>query len=142
MRFVLESTTLVNETKEVRLVGTVPYKSKYINSNTTTSLLMLQVIPNLPHEVSSVGSQLDKASVDPFRLFFYERRALPCGLIAKATEGVKNRKKAYQASAVVDGCSHQAVGVYRCSDQAVIAKSSWTSKELMDLVKNIFYVIG
>ena len=89
MRFVLESTTLVNETKEERLVGTVPYKLKYLNSNSMTSLLMLQVIPSHPHGVSSVGFQLDKASVGPFRLCFHERRASPCGLTAKATKGFK-----------------------------------------------------
>ena len=89
MRFVLESIILVNETNEVRLVGTVPYKSKYLNSNSITSLLMLQVIPSHPHGVSSLGSQLDKATVDPFRLFFHEKRASPCGLTAKATKWFK-----------------------------------------------------
>ena len=89
MRFVLESTTLVNETKEERLVGTVPHILKYLNSNSTTSLLMLQVIPSHPHGVSSVGFQLDKASVGPFRLCFHERRDSPCGLTAKATTGFK-----------------------------------------------------
>ena len=89
MRFVLESTNLVNETNEERLVGTVPYKSKYLNSNSTTSLLMLQVIPDHPHGVSSLGFQLDKATLDPFRLCFQERRASPCGLTAKATKGFK-----------------------------------------------------
>ena len=87
MRFVSESTILVNETNEVRLVGTVPYKFKYLNSNSTTSLLMLQVSPSHPHGVSSLGSQLDKASVGPFRLCFHERSASPYGLTAKATKG-------------------------------------------------------
>ena len=80
---------MVNETNDVRLVGTLPYKFKYHNSNSTTSLLMLQVIPSHPHGVSSLGSQLDKATVDPFRLCFHERSASPCGLTAKATKGFR-----------------------------------------------------
>lgn len=43
---------------------------------------------------------------------------------------VENRKQTYQASAVVSRCNHQAVGVDRCSDQAVTAESGWTSKKV------------
>lgn len=43
---------------------------------------------------------------------------------------VENRKQTYQASAVMSRCNHQAVGVDRCSDQAVTAESGWTSKKV------------
>ena len=124
MRFVLESTTLVNETKEERLVGTVPYKLKCLNSNSTTSLLMLQVIPSHPHGVPSVGFQLDKASVDPFRLCFHERRASPCGLTAKATKGfrrgrmiVKKEKRVFHEfrgiTAMLQNCNEREESIQR-----------------------------
>ena len=70
--------------------GCLKTQTKHLlNFNSTTSLLMLQVIPSHLHGVSSVGFQLDMASVGPFRLCFPKRRASPCGLTAKATKGFR-----------------------------------------------------
>lgn len=92
VRLVPDRISLFKENSEVKLEGSFPNKSTYLNSNDTISLLRLQVIPNHPHGVSLLESQLSNPSGDPFKLLFHERRVSPCWLRAEAVKGKRDTR--------------------------------------------------